>query len=202
MTVKAGNKADFYVAALPGIAFTDEATADDGDGVSFRISNAAKRFWNRAVAVTVKVGGSPVSSGYTVQHAGGVIVFDSAPGGAVTVSGEYLAVSQLGGAHHWKADLGVDVKDSTTFGSTWRTKVATVKDGSGSVDRYWLDEAMLDEVAAGNPLVVVLYADYAAGSRYEAYAQLSTEQVKAAYDDLVGDDLQFEFDGEVFYRGS
>ena len=68
-----------------------------------------------------------VSAGFTLEHCGGVVVFE-APlelDDEVTVSGKYLTVVQHGGFFNWSAELELETSDITTFQSagwkeTWR----------------------------------------------------------------------------------
>lgn len=211
MTALSGDVGDMYVASLPSIALNNEACTDDGTHLNFAITNKTKRFLDRMVAVTVQVsadGGATWAApgtAYTIQYCGGVVVFTTALGAGTLVrlaSANYLPVSQLGQTKEWKADLSLNVLDVSTFGSGWNQKIGGLREGSGSASRYWLDGAMLAAVAAGNPLVFILYTNYAAGSRYEAYGWISKDSLDTAVDAAVTEVLSFDLDGQVFYYAS
>lgn len=206
MTVKAGTKADLFIAGTAPVAFVDEATTADAGRTTYTITNAVKRLWHDATAVVVErnTGSGFVlvpSSEYRVEYVGGRIVFavQQPIGTAVRVDGGYLTTAKAGGAHSWSADLGIDVQDTTEFGDEWRRKTTTLKDGSADFDRWWIDSSYLDRLTSGASVIVVLYTDYAAGSRYEALARLASDSVDVATDGVVEESLSFEFTREAQY---
>jgi len=279
MAVKTGIGAAIYVASLPSVAFTDVAANPDADYKIYTISDAAKRYWDKAVAVVVEsstnVGAATPTwtqetSGFSVQHVGGKIIFAAATTTAVTgeavgtgggltttfklahspvvpnsqtvyvagvaktegtdytfddwtgtitfatapaagaaitanytyykavrVDGAYLPISQLGEAKEWTLDADVKILDATKLGDAWEVKVAGQKSASVKLSRWWIDGFFLGQLT--NPLVVVLYVDSTAGTRYEGYARLKSDSVKTAADALVEEDISLEIDGEVYY---
>lgn len=206
MTALAGTEADVYIAALPAVAFTDEACSDEGDGLTFTIDAAAKRFWDPATAVVVEVddgGGWDViaSSEYTVQHVGGKIIFNAdQTGNSVRVDGGYMTVSQLTQAHKWSVDVQQELLEVSAFGDGWKDKIAGLKEASASIERYAdVDAILFAELEAGNPLVVVLYTDYSAGSRYEGYARIKQVSPGAELGGTIDEALNLEITGELFY---
>jgi len=58
-----------------------------------------------------------VSAGFTLEHCGGVVVFEAPlePEDEVTVSGKYLMVEQHGGFFKWPAELELETSGITTF---------------------------------------------------------------------------------------
>lgn len=205
MTALAGTAADVYVAALPGVTFTNEATTLAGDNKTFTITNAAKRFWDKDTPVVVELdtggGFNVVTTGFTVQHVGGKIIFDtSQAGNTVRVDGKYLAVSQVTQAHKWSLDISAELLSVGAFGDAWDDKIAGLKEASLSIERYAdLDALMFAEIEAGNPVVVVLYTDYANGRRYEGYARIKQVSPSAELSGTVDEALQLEITGELFY---
>lgn len=206
MTALAGTEADLYIAALPAVPFSNEACTDDGDGITFSIDAAAKRFWDPATAVVVEVddgGGWDVipAADYTVQHVGGKIIFDAdQTGNDVRVDGGYMTVSQLTQATKWSVDIAQELLEVTAFGDSWKSKIAGLKEASASIERFAdLDAILFAELEAGNPLVVVLYTDYSAGSRYEGYARIKQVSPSAEHAGTVDESMSLEITGELFY---
>jgi len=206
MAVKTGIGAAIYVASLPSVAFTDVAANPDADYKIYTISDAAKRYWDKAVAVVVErstdsgVTWTTVpASEYTVQHVGGKIIFAvaQAVGTLIRVDGAYLPISQLGEAKEWTLDADAKIIDATKFGDTWEVKVVGQRSATVKLGRWWMDGFFLSQIT--NPLVVVLYIDATAGTRYEGYARLKADSVKTAANALVEEDLNLEVDGELIY---
>lgn len=136
MAVLTGKGGDVYIATGAGTTFTTEACSVVS-GTTYQINNTAKRRWDPTAAVTVYDGGTPVdSSAYYLIHATGKIVFDSAPGGAVTVSGKYLTASQYGQAFDWSANIGYNLAPAAVFGDSWESHKATLGKGTATIKRF------------------------------------------------------------------
>lgn len=209
----AGVKADLYITSTPAVAVLDEpateVTVAQGAPAAlrwWRVTNNARRFADPAIAVTVD---RSVDAGvtwtvvpaaeYTFDPVGAIAKFNAAQaaGTLIRYDYSYLPIAKLGGAKEWSLDLDVDLIDATTFGDTWKRRVAGVKDATGSITKWWLDNAFLSLL--GSRLGVVLYTDFAANTRYEAFAWLKGESIGAAVDGLVEDELTFECEGNVNY---
>lgn len=202
----AGVKADLYITSTPAVGVVAEActvmTVAQGAPAAnqwYRVTDNARRFADPTVAPTVKIAAvAQATNTYVFDPAGGIIKF-LAPVGAVTVTLDYsyLPITKLGGASEWSLDLDTDLLEATTFGDTWKRRVPGVKDATGSITKWWLDNAFL--ALLGTRLGVVLYTDFAANTRYEAFAWLKGESIGAAVDGLVEDELTFECEGNVNY---
>lgn len=214
MTVKAGTKADLYLSAAVATALpANDPTTADGTRTRYQLTAAARRYLdpnqpivvqqdNAGGGVYATVNPSVTADEYTIEHATGTVVFKTARAVGTQVrlaSGWYFTTSHVGGAHSWSMDLGVDIEDCTEFGAAWREKVTTLKDGSADVDRWWLDHSLVQRIVDGAAVVLVLHADYAAGSRYVAPARIASDSIEAAVDGLVEEALSFEFIGAAAY---
>ena len=183
------------------ITFTDEATTANGDYTRYAIADADKRFWDKATAVVVKVDGTTETSGYTIEHAGGVVVFAVARDGddVVTVSGKHWTMEQVGGFYNWSLELSVDMQEAPEFGDTWKKHVPTQNGFSGSAERYWGNERFFD--ALGTEVAIALYVDASDTlARYEAYAYISGDGIEDAADNIVNESIDFQGNGAVYYR--
>lgn len=213
MTAKAGILSDVYIASLPSVAVVDETTTDVGTAGGaplarqwYQITNAARRRIDKTVVPVVErsTGGAysvvPASE-YRFNYVLGRVEFlaQQVVSTVIRVDANYMPLTKLGGGHEWSADFERDVLDATEFGDTWRRKVVGVGNASGSIAKWWMDASLLALLQAGSPLVIVLYADYAANLRYEMYARLASESIESAVDSLVDEDLEFESDGEAYY---
>lgn len=206
MAVTVGQKAAIYLASPPAVTFAAEATTPDAARLTYTITNAAKRYWDKDTAVTVErstdagvTWAAVPASQYTLQHVGGKVIFGAAQavGTLIRVSGSYLPVSQLAEAREWSLDTSVDTVETTTLGAAWKTQAAILRSASVKLSRWWVDSWFLDQLA--NRLVVVLYVDSAVGSRYEGYARLKADSVKVAAAGLVEEDLSLELEGDLYY---
>lgn len=118
-------------AAVP---VTAEACTSLGGGV-YQVTNTARRIWDPSAAITVKDGGTPVSSAlWSFDYLFGKVTFSGyTPSGAVTVDGSYLPVATVAEVKSFSASFAGDLLDRTTFDSAGsKQKQAGLRDGSGS----------------------------------------------------------------------
>lgn len=183
------------------VAFTNEATTADAAKQRYTITNTAKRYWDKSTPVTVKVDGNTVTTGFTIEYAGGVVVFDVSQGTAVvTVSGAYLTVSQAGGFFKWSLDLEQETAEVTTFQSSgWKEFMATLKGFSGSAEAYWGNSTFFDNL--GQECVVVFYVDSgAAKTRFEGFAIITGDSLETPNDDIVQESIDIQGTGPLYFR--
>lgn len=183
------------------VAFTNEATTANAARTRYTITDTAKRYWSKGTAVVVKVGGTTVTTGYTLEYAGGVVVFDVAQqvGAVVTVTGAYVVLAQAGGFFGWSVEPTMEMAEKTTFQSAgWKEFEPTIKGFTGSAEAYWGDEQFFD--ALGTEVIVALYLNESTGLRYEGYAVISSDGISTAVDELVQETVEFTGDGPICYR--
>jgi hypothetical protein len=102
------------------VSFNDETcSAVDAQRKRYQIDDPDLIYWDPTYPVLVEVNDSPVSTGFTLEHAGGYIVFNNAldAGDEVTVSGKALKLIQAGGFFNWSIDGDADDAEATTFAS-------------------------------------------------------------------------------------
>jgi len=132
-------------------AFTGEACTQIGATLVYQINTAAKRCWNPSVAVTVYDGGDLVAaSGYTLNYLYGKITFTEAPAGAVTVTGEYMPLHEIGTVRGFSLSVSCGAEDSTVMGSavTTRTRQVTLYDVAVELDLLEQGATVFDGDAA------------------------------------------------------
>jgi len=111
-----GRQASIKVGGTP-VAMTDEPLSDLGDELTYQISNTAKQAFDPETAIAVKDGGVDVDeSAYTVDYAHGIIVFQSTPVGAATVSGAYVPLLSVAEARGVDTDQTPEKVDVSHFG--------------------------------------------------------------------------------------
>ncbi len=184
------------------VSFTDQATTPDVTYKRYQVTNPAYRYWPLDAAITVEVNGSPVTTGFILERAGGYVVFDTALGAedVVTVSGEALTLVQCGGFFNWSIDADAEDAEATTFASGgWKEFVRALKGWSGSAEAYWGDDRFFKSL--GEIIVVKLFVDSGASQKcLEGFALINSEGIEAAVDQLVQESIDFQGVGPLYPR--
>jgi hypothetical protein len=192
------------------------AAAEDFDLVagttaSYQIVDTAMRHWdlnpNTAGRPRILVDGSTAGvPSYDVNYVQGIITFSSDPGStAVTGDVEYVTASNIAAGRSWTLNVNADLFEATVFSSSgWREFTRNQQGGTVSVGAYhdgstapWFDNINLNL-----PVVLELYPDNSAGDRYECYAYMTGDSVDAAVDSLIGETLDFQVHGAIYYTTS
>lgn len=143
MTVLTGKVCGFWTGYGASTPATGEAMTRVGSTSEFYITDRAKMWWDPEESAVFKVNGSPVAV-TNIDYAVGYVTLASYTSGTVTCDISYFSMEALGGGHGWKIDLKCDTKDVTTFPTTLNTSTTykqyanTLRDFSGSLDRYWV----------------------------------------------------------------
>lgn len=157
-------------------AFTDEATSTTDDTV-YQISDAAKAVWDRASAITVKNDDVEIdpdgADPFTVNRIAGKIIFETSDNTRViTVSGDYLPISELAEGHDFSFECAATNGDETVFGDTDVMRTQLMRDCSGSVGRFAsVDTYLFDAFDAGVPVVFEMTVN--GTPRFRAWALLT-----------------------------
>ena len=198
----AGKVGAVYIATGTSVSFTDEATTASSDYKRYTISNTAKRFWDKSAAITVKKNGTTVTSGYTIEYAGGVIVFTTAlaPTYVVTVSGKYIPLTQVATLFNWKLDLENELKEVTTFNSNgWVELLPTNNKFTVSAEGYWADATFFNQL--GNEIGIQLFVDSGTNKyRYEGFVIVNKSSIDTPVDDIVKESIEFAGTGPLYFH--
>lgn len=205
MGAVSGNKAAIYICSGVSTPFLDAATSADGGRLKYTLTDASKRRMDPRATTTVETSpdGStwtPVAaSAFTMHWAIGQVEFPTARavGTQVRMSGGFFTASKLGGGHDFSLDVDVSLSDSTEFGLDWKTFDISDRTATASIGKFWIDEFFFTEL--GGMMLLSLYPDQATTARYEAYAYMTKDSVKAARASLVDESLAFQVVGEVLY---
>jgi hypothetical protein len=182
-------------------AFTTEACTLVS-GTTYKITNAAKRQWDRATTVSVFDGGASVAAAdYTVQYPLGRIVFASAPAGAVTVSGKYYASAEVGLVQGWDISLTPLIFETTSLGSTSRSYVGGgLLEWSGSFDRFYEDSTWearaIDNTSA---FYLKLYEDEPSDRVWIGYVHFTGWTATTSIVELIKEGITFSGAEDPFY---
>jgi hypothetical protein len=160
-------------------------------GKTYRVTNAAKRMLDPAVAVVVDDGGSPVSASdiLSIDYLHGLVTFDPSytVSGAITFDANYLPLSQIADVYNASFSTSVMMLDDTVYEDTTVSRKAGLKDLSGSFSAY--DEAataISSLMAAGTVLYLTwMQTGSATVDHLRARVLLESEDASVAVDGLV-----------------
>lgn len=212
MVTSPGKSCMVYDSAVASTAFTTEAMTDLGAHTEYKITNEAKRGWNEANGVTVYVDGVEVTSGFSVQYAGGRVIFDEALDAeeVVTVTGKYHAYVKYGrsrgGATDWDIDIGFDEPDGTVMGDTAGATDEGIQRVSANVKGVKADNSL--HAKLGELIYVVLheggtYSDASStGPRFEFFARMKSSKQSAKITDSMRQDFAFTAQGQAYWRST
>ena len=184
------------------VSFSDKPCTGDAQRKRYQINDSDMRYWDPSTPVLVEVDGDTVSTGFTLEHAGGFVVFDTARDAEdeVTVSGKYLTLIQAGGFFNWSIDGDADDAEATTFESQgWKEFKRALVGWSGSAEAYWGDTQFFDSL--GKTVVVKLFVDAGpAQDCLEGFAVINGEGIENPVDGLVQESVEFTGTGPLYLR--
>jgi hypothetical protein len=184
------------------ISFTDAATTRDTARKRYQVTDPKHRYWSPDEPVTVKKNGAVITSGFTLERAGGFVVFDEAltADDEITVSGEALTIVQAGGFFNWNVDTDSEDADATTFESQGFKEFEQVLKGwNGSAEAFWGDEKFFNML--GEIVVVKLFTDAGASQKcVEGFAIINGDGIESAVDQLVQESIDFTGVGALYIR--
>jgi hypothetical protein len=184
------------------VSFSDKPCTGDTERKRYQINDTSLRYWDPTYPVLVEVNDEPVSTGFTLEHAGGYIVFNNAldAGDEVTVSGKALKLIQAGGFFNWSIDGDADDAEATTFASGgWKEYKRALIGWSGSAEAYWGDTQFYDSL--GKTVVVKLFIDAGeAQDCLEGFAIINGDGIESPVDGLVQESIDFTGTGPLYIR--
>ena len=186
------------------VSFLDEPCTGDAEYKRYQIDEEDFRYWDPDTPVLVEVNGAPIAAGFTLEHAGGFVVFDEAlilgVEDEVTVSGKALTLIQAGGFFNWSIDGDGEDAEATTFASQgWKEFVRTLRGWSGSAEAYWGDSQFFDSL--GEVVVVKLFVDAGpAQDCLEGFVIINGDGIENPVDGLVQETIDFTGTGPLYLR--
>lgn len=169
---------------------------------TYQITNATKRQWDPATAVLVYDGGVLQTSGYTLEAPVGRIVFDSAPGGLVTVTGAAFGTVQVALVRNWELSVSSQVLEITALGDTVRTYQGDdFPSWSGSFERFYEDDtwaALVADNVTAQGFILKLYEDEPS-DRVWAGSVVFTNWSQSTPMELITESVQFQGQGKGYF---
>lgn len=196
MAALAGWRADVYVASdSDPFTLTEFVAGEDDRTFTHPISQRL----DPATPIEVRRGGVVVGRGeYRVRHPGAAIVFHEPQAAeTITVSGATLDfMSRVARGRNWEYNLSVDMQEADVFGEGWHEYEATLRGGTVSIGRFFVDPFFVSEL--GKPLYLLLYPEYtgASSSRFECVGLLTSDSIEMANSGLAEESVEFTIDGE------
>jgi hypothetical protein len=185
----AGYSAKLYRSGT-STAMTAEATTLV-TGKTYRITNAAKRMLDPAVAVVVDDGGSPVSASdiLSIDYLHGLVTFDPSytVSGAITFDANYLPLSQIADVYNASFSTSVMMLDDTVYEDTTVSRKAGLKDLSGSFSAYDEAATAISSLMAASTVLYLTWMQTgsATADHLRARVLLESEDASVAVDGLV-----------------
>ena len=186
----------------------DIAFVDGGEGSADSItSETAGAFNCFAIGDIITISGSADNNITTtvVTIAGETITIATAlltgelTGETVTI--EINLVGPVCGFFGWSADNVCDMLPTTDYcDNGHKTYIAAVKGWTGSAERHWLTEDVLEWI--GDNLIIKFYIDVDNSLRYEGWVFVDAHSVTSAVDTLVNESINFQGDGILSYESS
>lgn len=201
----AGYSSSVLLTAQPSISFTNEATTDAGDHMTYTITNQAHRYLDKGTTPIIQT--SPdgttwttVTSGLVLKYVGAIVVFTVAnPAGTqVRISnGKYFAYSTLVEAASAEFAPKVDMEDVTCFNTSGtKTFLPTLMEGTLKVKTWWTGVNRANNLT-NRDLLVVAYVT-PANNRYEGYCYVSDTSLKAEVKGAIPEDVTFQLTDQFF----
>lgn len=191
-----GYKARVKVGGTP-VAMTDEATSVITANTVYQITNAAKRVFPLDAAIIVKVGGDPVSTGFTIDRLTGKIIFSTSSVRTVTVSGTYVPISVVTEANEFSVNLNAELIDTTRFVSSgYVEKTSGLKSAEGSISEFYDTNYIFeDKLTAGSDVFVEVDPD--GSNSIIMFAKIVSSETSAGIKDAVTTSISFESVGNA-----
>jgi len=179
----------------------------DNDGAGDTITSVAEAFGCFAIGDIITITGSAsnnITTTIVAVEAGIITVAtalltDEIAGEAVTI--EINLVGQVCGFFSWSADNVCDMLPTTDYcDDGHKTYIAAVKGWTGSAERHWLTEEVLEWI--GDNLIIRFYVDESSDLRYEGWVIVNTHGISSATDTLVNESLGFQGDSILSYEST
>jgi len=142
MSIKTGKIGKIY-AIRDSIAFTTEATTEDGATKIYQIDDVTMRIWDINTAVVISTGDldkSYYDNG--VNYFEGKVKLLTTGEGGLTVTGGYLTLNEIAKAFGWSLNITIDTGEDTAIGETWKCFVALGKNANVNISRLRIDQRL------------------------------------------------------------
>lgn len=173
----------------------------------YQITLASRRVLNSTTAITFQSSTDGfvtpvdvVNSGgtaYTLDRLRGIVSFTSAQPANTALrvkagTGAWLAMATAGEARAYDFTLSAGDLDTTIFGDTYKKRVMGLKEASGTLDMFYVDNSFYTTLNAGTPVILEFYSDTTTRPDMVMRAVLSSRDVSTGVADIVTENVQFD----------
>lgn len=148
-----------YLASIKGQSSATTLTnapTTTTDNLTYTITNTSHRILDVNTPVVVSVDGTPVTTGFKVHLLDGKVVFDTAVVRTVTITGAFVALTELVQAKGYTLAISADMNDKTTFKKAFREFMPGLISGTATVSAFYIDNYFFDWLIDGTAKVVEL----------------------------------------------
>lgn len=207
----AGKSANVKITSATATTATAETfSAVSGSSVAWRIDDATMRHWDRnpntagrpRMLISASTVGVPA---YSVNYVQGIVTFASTTAGPVTGDVEYVTSAVVADGREWSLNVDRDLFEVSTFESSgWRDFQQNMNGAQVSIARYHqsTESDLFDRLNVDQDVLVELLPSATAGDRYEGWAFITSDQIQAAVDGIVGESADLTIDGPLYYTTS
>lgn len=208
----AGFGGSVVITSTPNVALTNYNLTDAGDHKTFNVPTAdfgTKRYWDRTAAFVVQTAPDGATwttaspSTYTIRYVTGQVFFASAVTGGTPScrisSGAYLPFTTFANMHEWEATPGVDLYDSSTFGSVWKQYTPGLIGADLKLSAFYVDLTFINQITSNTAFVVSCMTGRNATERFEGFAYLKSDDIKVPVNGLEEESLAYTVTGQLYY---
>ena len=188
-------------------AFTNEPMTNVGTN-TYQITDTTKQIWDRNVTPSFTeddgAGGRlsiPASDVQSIDYLRGTVVFTRAVTEPIQVSGNYMPMARVAGAHEFTIDLGGNVLDATEFDDPtdpkWRKRIYGLPDATVSLTRFI--DAVDDFISVmnnGSRVVIDIQFDKNTQAGIRGWFVVASDNTVSSVDDLEKAEITFNLDGD------
>ncbi len=167
----------------------------------YRIADPVKRVLDRKVIPVIKKNDVVVSAAnYTIDYLLGTITFLADPSGDISVSGNYMPVSEVAGAHSYQLNIGGDVLDSTNFKDSrltgYRSRDYGMLDVSVSFERHSdLEDLFVNKRIQREEVLIYIHPGGGLAG-YVGWFVIEKDSMTGEITGLEEDSISFNLDGD------
>lgn len=178
----------------------------NGDKTVFTVTDSTKRFWDPDSTTTIYYNDIANTAYQSIHYPSGVVTWASTPGNsAVTASGKYLAVVQVGQAKGWTLDAQYSYVDTTIFGDTFQVQTPILLSGTVTLDTFYADATLFTEMTSSAARVgfdLFVDATGASEKRYAGYGTIASVGVQTDVAGVIVQPLTLNIsDGPYYVAG-
>jgi|GEM_PF-5515420 len=207
----AGRDANLLITSLTATTSTNEpCTRSTGAGTApgyVQVTASSKRHLDPSTshALYQIVGGTTSlvsSTAYTLNYVQGKFEWKSGDPSTGTYQADirWLTASRVAGGRQWQAQVDSEMFEVTEFGSSgWRQYQPNMTGATVTISRYWADSTFIDYITQNARFLVELVVSKANGWKYEGFVYPQSNQIQAAVDSIVTEDVTMVVDGRLYF---